>query len=285
MDISELLYSKEMSPLEFKFENLCAPPIECYLTYQDINSLYNIASSLRWASDVKKKYNEMDKIMRNRGFQHFACGTNRRIYRYLEDDSFLFKVAIDRVGLEDNPNEFRNQELLKPFVAKMFHTTPCGTVASVEKVMPIATRNQFKIIASDVFDMLYQKILGKYVLEDIGEKHFMNYGIRKGFGPCLLDYPYLFEVDYEKLQCKDTLPNGTICNGYIDYDIGFNVLKCERCGKEYTARSLQKFIKEEKIYIESKTDYRYSNFKFKVIDNNSGKIIVDGTSNESEIIY
>lgn len=285
MDISNLLYSKEMSPLEFKFENLYAPPIEFFLSYQDISSLHNIASSLRWASDVKKKYKEMDRIMKNRGFLHYACGTNRRIYRYIEDDSFLFKVALDRVGLEDNPNEFKNQELLKPFVSKMFHTTPCGTVASVEKVLPIATRNQFKEIAPDIFDMLYQKILGKYVLEDIGEKHFMNYGIRKGFGPCLLDYPYLFEVDYEKLQCKNILPNGCVCNGYIDYDIGFNVLRCEKCGKEYTARSIQKYIKEEKLYIESEYDYRYSNFKFKVLDLNSGEIIVDGTNNESEIIY
>lgn len=281
MNVQELLYSKEMSPLEFQFEKLCGPPVEYLLSYQDIINLNKIATSLRLASNIKLKYKEMDAIMKARGFQHFACGTNRRIYRYLEDDSFLFKVALDKVGLSDNPNEFRNQQLLKPFVAKMFSTTSCGTVASVEKVMPIASREQFKTVASDIFDMLYQKILGKYVLEDIGEKCFMNYGLRKGFGPCLLDYPYLFEVDYEKLICKNRI-NGYICNGLIDYDIGFNTLRCEKCGKEYTARSLQKFIEKKLVLIED-TDYSMDNLRFTITDQ-EGNIILDKSQKESEII-
>ena len=30
----------------------------------------------------------------------------------------------------------------------------------------------------------------------------MNYGLREGFGPVLLDYPYVFELDGRKLICN-----------------------------------------------------------------------------------
>ena len=84
--------------------------------------------------------------------------------------------------------------LLKPFVTKMFECSPCGTVATVERVEPITSRQEFLSVADDIFDLLNQQILGQYILEDIGTNYFMNYGLRKGFGPVLLDYPYLFEL-------------------------------------------------------------------------------------------
>lgn len=281
-NIDNLLYNKEMTPLEFKFENLIGPPVRAFLTNQDIYELNKIASSLKLASNVKAKYKLMDEIMKSRGFEHFACGTNRRIYRHYMHDTFLFKVAIDRVGLEDNPNEFRNQEILKPFVAKMFDTTPCGTVSSVERVIPISNRREFISIGSDIFDMIWKKIVGKYVLEDIGEKCFMNYGLRQGFGPCLIDYPYLFEVDYDKLICKNIV-DGQYCNGFIDYDIGFNILRCEKCGKEYSARSLQKAIEHKEILIEDEDNYIMDKLRFTITKEN-GDILVDRTIAESEII-
>lgn len=280
--ISDILYTKEQTPLEFQFDNLMGPPVYSFLTREDVYQLNKIATCLKYASNVKLKYKMMDSIMAQRGFRHFACGTNRRIYRHYMYETFLFKVAIDRVGLEDNPNEFNNQELLKPFVAKMFDTTPCGTVSSVERVIPISTRQEFISVASDVFDMVWKKIIGKYVLEDIGEKCFMNYGLRRGFGPCLIDYPYLFEVDYDKLVCHNEI-NGYPCNGLIDYDIGFNVLRCEKCGKEYPARKLQKAIKEKKVFIDDEESYITDKLRFK-ITNQNGDLILDRTQAESEII-
>lgn len=284
MNINEILYGKEMSPLEFEFEKLWAYPISYYLSNEDIYMLHNIASSLKYASNVRKKYKEMDAIMKRRGFIHMACGTNRRVYRYLEDDSFVFKVAIDRVGLEDNPKEFANQELLKPYVTKMFDCTPCGTVSSVEKVRPIRTRKEFEKIAGDIFDFLYSKILGKYVLEDIGTRHFMNYGIRNGFGPCLLDYPYLYEVDGNKLQCKEELSNGSICNGYIDYDDGANALYCQKCGREYSASSLKKYIeKGDILVINEDVDYNLISRMEFVIKDETGRILAE-KKKQSDII-
>ena len=79
--------------------------------------------------------------------------------------------------------------------------------------------------------MIANKFIGKYVLEDIGTIWFKNWGIRPGFGPVLLDYPYLFEVDIRDLYCYDMTPLGLPCGGQIDYDAGFNILICTKCGK------------------------------------------------------
>lgn len=249
-DLLNILYSKDKSPLEFKFDSLWMPSILNYLTIQDINQLHDIASSVRLSSKIELKYKMIDEIMVRRGFRKFHCGTNRIVYSFLEDQSFLMKIALDRVGLRDNPDEFRNQELLKPFVTKMFECTPCGTVATVERVEPITSREEFMSVADDVFNLLSECIIGKYVLEDIGTKYFMNYGLRKGFGVCLLDYPYVYEIDSKKLYCnkQDNITH-QFCKGEIDYDSGFNNLVCTKCGKKYLATELKTFVENKNIII------------------------------------
>lgn len=247
-DLLNILYSKEKSPLEFHFDNLWMPSMYNYITPQDVMHLYNIASSIKNASKLELKLSEIKKVMEARGFKKFASGTNRIIYSHLEDQSFLAKIAIDKVGLRDNPAEFKNQQFLKPFVTKTFETSLCGTIATVERVQPITSKQEFVSIAGDVFELL-NKLIGEYILQDVGSDYFLNYGLRNGFGPVLLDYSYLYKLDGNKLYCnKILLETGHQCNGVIDYDIGFNKLICSKCGKEYTAKSLEEKI-DQKIII------------------------------------
>lgn len=176
LDVLDILKLKKVTPLEFDFDNLWIPPIQNYLTFQDVEALRKIATSLRLSSKINEKYRMIDDIMRPRGFKRFAAGTNRMVYSYLEDDRFLVKIAVDKVGMQDNPLEYENQFLLKPYVTKMFYTSPCGTVGFCERVLPVKNRAEFKEIADDVFEILINKILGKYVVEDVGTKFFMNWG-------------------------------------------------------------------------------------------------------------
>lgn len=249
-DLLSILYSKEKSPLEFKFDSMWIPSMYNFLTPQDIKELHYLASSAKFSSKIDFKYKEIDRIMTNRGFRKFHCGTNRIVYSYLEDHSFLVKIALDKVGLSDNPAEYRNQFLLKPFVTKVFEVSPCGTVATVERVEPITSREEFMSVAEDIFDLMNQCIIGKYVLEDVGTKYFMNWGLRKGFGAVLLDYTYVYELDGNKLFCNKFVPEtGQICNGVIDYDSGFNNLICSKCGKRYLAKDLERSVKENLIIL------------------------------------
>lgn len=237
--LKRILYPKCKTAIEFQFDTMIVNPLLSYITVQDISQLYKIATSLKYSSKPKEKYAMINQILEPRGFKKMASGTNRVVYRYLNDYRIVLKVAIDRVGLSDNGNEYRIQHLLKPFVTKCFEVSPCGTVGLFERVVPITSREEFVNISDDIFDLI-NNLIGKYVLEDIGEKFYMNYGLREGFGPVLLDYPYVFELDGRKLICNVQDPiTGEFCRGEIDYDVGFNNLICTRCGKRYLATDLK----------------------------------------------
>ena len=251
IDVLDILKVKKQSPLEFEFDNLWIPPMHFYLTQQDVDALRSIATSIRLSSNIQKKYKMIDEIMRPRGFKRFSAGTNRIVYSFSEDDRFLVKIAVDKVGMQDNPLEFQNQFLLKPYVAKMFYTSPCGTVGFAERVLPIKNKAEFREIAEDVFEILVNKILGQYVVEDVGTKFFMNWGIRFGHAPVLLDYPYIYKLDGNKLFCTKLVDplTGQTCDGEIDYDCGFNHLVCTKCGKIYLACNLRDDSIENNIVI------------------------------------
>ena len=107
--ILDRIKSRKVSIEEFNFDKLTAPRIEWMFTPQDIADLYYIAHSIKLASKPDVKFKKIDEIMNRRGFVKFVGGTNRIAYRPLEDNSFIVKVAIEDVGLSDNPREFRNQ--------------------------------------------------------------------------------------------------------------------------------------------------------------------------------
>ena len=242
-DILKKIYSKKKLIRNFDYDGLWHPPISSYLTQYDLDALYKLAKSAKLSARPKKKFKAMDNIMRRRGFTRFASGTNRVVYKSEFDDTILMKVGLDDVGIHDNIGEFHNQNVLKPFCAKMFDVSSNWIVGMAERVTPIQNRMEFQSIAGDVFDILNGVIIGKYVLEDIGCDFFMNWGIRIGFGPVLLDYPYCYILDGNKLQCKKINPvTGQACMGFIDYDDGINTLVCERCGQRYTAKSLGKSL-------------------------------------------
>lgn len=239
----EILYNNPVPKIVRDWEQIYAPcRILDLLSIYDIAYLNNIAKSVKLSSEPSKKKKMITELMQSRGFRRLDCGTNRIVYKYMENQSFLIKVAFDRVALQDNLNEMRNQEYLKPFCAKCFEVSPCGTVGLFERVQPVLNKEQFISIAPRVFDIIVNCFIGKYVLADFGSRYYKNWGVRKGAHPVILDYPYLYELDPAKLTCDrydPTSPTGH-CGGEIDYDDGFNYLVCSKCGKTYLASELAK---------------------------------------------
>lgn len=247
--ILDRMKSKSMTIEEFNFDKLSAPPIMALFTAQDIYELHAIATSLRYSAKPQLKRQMIDEIMRRRGFVFHIGGTNRLTYTFIHDDSFIAKVAFDAVGINDNPAEYKNQFIFKPFVTKVFEVTPCGTLGFFERVKPITNREEFISVADDVFILINSIFIGEYVLADIGSRFFMNYGIRDGFGVVLLDYPYCYPLDGNKLYCTaqdPTSPSGC-CDGIIDYDDGFNFLVCTKCGARYKAAELTSEVTNHKV--------------------------------------
>lgn len=227
------------------------------MTIQDINELHRIAKSAKLSSKPRQKKGMIKKIMEARGFKQMSAGTNRLVFKYMENQSFVVKVAFDRVGLGDNLCELYNQELIKPFCCKVFDVSPCGTVGMFERVRPILNRKEFASVAGDIFDILVGKFIGKYVLADFGTKYFMNWGLRDGMHPVILDYPYIYEIDGARIFCNrpDSHSLHGFCGGEIDYDEGLNRLICTKCGKTYTASELKLAVdKKSKDLIVEKED-------------------------------
>lgn len=248
----KILQSKIVSKEEFDYDTMFARPLYSLLSQYDIDRLYNIATSIRYAGDAVKKKNAILDIMHNRGFIELSAGTNRLCFSFLEDPTICVKVAADRTGIKDNPREFLNQAYLKPFCTKVFEISPCGTVGLFERVKPIQNREEFYSVAGQIYELI-DMLTSKYILADFGTHYFMNYGFREfhDFGPVILDFPYLYEADISKLVCKKplTYPDGTVemCGGLIDYDLGFNKLVCTKCGAEYRAVELAKYINDNLI--------------------------------------
>ena len=245
VDIHKLLYGGTKTLAEDYYDRLTIPPIQYLMTVEDINNLNKIIKSVRLSGNAKLKEQKIDEIMKSRGFTKFAGGTNRLVYTHPAVPTAVYKVAFDAVGLNDNPAEFYNQDMIKPYCCKVFECSPCGTIASFEKLDRITTFQEFCSVAEDIYYIIYRILLGKYVLEDIGIKFFMNWAIRRGGSPCIIDFPYVYELDGDKLYCDKKLDDGTKCGGEIDYDDGFNFLHCTKCGTLYRARQLAKLTNKE----------------------------------------
>lgn len=222
------------------FNSYQVNPLLSYVTMEDIKTLNMLATSPAMNCDVKEKYYRIGRLMEDRGFKLIGGGTNRRAFECVYDPRVVAKIATDDVGFTSNIRECVNQHVLKPFCAKTFESSPCGTLAISEKLVPIKTKEEFQKYLDGIFEFLFFKLRANSIgMEDIGTRSFKNYGYRNGFGPVPLDYPTMYVLDPNKRFCRNIV-DGRMCGGTLDYDEGFNVIKCTECGKTYFARALAK---------------------------------------------
>ena len=253
VDIKEILMKGSTNVNNFNYDRLQeSVPLYQLFTEQDIYSLYKIATSIRYAGNKRKKLDEIAKIMKPKGFSRLAGGTNRVVYYHPDIPDMIWKIATDDTGLNDNPSEMYNQNFIKPYCCKVFSCHPSGVIASFERVERFVNYYEFECNRDCIFEIITKILIGKYVLEDFGIDYFMNWGIRVGFGPVILDFPYIYELDGNKLKCGLRLEDGTICNGEIDYTPGFNKLVCTKCGAEHRARELGSKLKDSSMDLERK---------------------------------
>lgn len=215
-------------------------PLFSYFTVQDIAELNKIAKSPYYHGKMTEKYDKIKEIMWRRGFVLIGGGTNRRAFECVYDPRVVAKVATDSVGFTSNLKEYVNQNVLKPFCNKIFEVTPCGTLALIEKVVPIKDAFEYTKYCREIYDILFMKFRNNEIaMDDIGCNALKNWGYRQGFGPVLLDYPTMYVADLKKRSCK-ALINGKLCNGTLDYDDGFNNIVCTECGTTYKSVTLSK---------------------------------------------
>lgn len=230
--------SLPFNPFIPTFDRMTKPPISSYIRKEDLYALYQLATNPKYASnDMEARLDVYDAIMNPLGFKRAFSGTNRVIYSYSKDDSFLIKIGLDDVGIKDNRSELKNQELIKPFIPKVYEVSNDGVVEMIERVHPIMSRKEFAKYGLEIFKLTYYLINHGFILEDIGTDYFMNWGIRDNFGPVLLDFPYLYRLNKDRLRCTN-FRNGIRCDGILDYDEGYNHIRCPVCGNVYRAKDI-----------------------------------------------
>ena len=208
-----------------------------YLSPYDVCYLKEIATSYT-IKEVKQKYQLIENLMNVRGFKKLGCGTNRMTFKCESNPDIVMKIAVDRTGMNDSPAELRNKQILGTYATDIYDVSECGTVGLFERVEPITNVNDFLSNVDIIFNILFTLSRSGYIFKDVGNNSFMNYGIRKGAGPVILDYPYFYKKDPKKETCRNIF-NGAICLGKVAFDKGFNTLRCTKCGKEYLLQELK----------------------------------------------
>lgn len=258
-------------------------PLFSYFTVQDIAELNKIAKSPYYHGKMNEKYDKIKEIMWRRGFVLIGGGTNRRAFECVYDPRVVAKVATDSVGFTSNLKEYVNQNVLKPFCNKIFEVTPCGTLALIERVVPIKDVFEYTKYCREIYDILFMKFRNNEIaMDDIGCNALKNWGYRQNFGPVLLDYPTMYVADLKKRSCK-ALINGKLCNGTLDYDDGFNNIVCTECGTTYKSVTLSKPQGDSIYELLEAVGYRKSTGKgatkkmrFEIISSKTGKVESSG---------
>ena len=274
------LYSNDEQSREFDVNLLIAPTINSLIPINDIDNLYYIAKSPRYSGNTDKKIKLLNDIMMKNGFKKIYKGTNRIVYKFLENQSFVAKVALDRAGLEDGPAEYKNQFLMLPFCTKIFEAHDSGAITFAERVNPIASAAEFISTQHDIFNLIVHLTSLGIVVDDAGLTKYMNYGIRYNnecrFGPVILDFPYVYRTSREKLICKNTITNPygitEFCGGEIDWDFGIEHLYCSKCGRKYTGLDLK--VEDKPILMFTSEHRKDKAVRAMIVDKN-GKIIKD----------
>ena len=237
---------KEIGVPLFDFDQLRHPGIKALIPDQVIQNICAIVADLKLdTADGKKKRREYFKEqLAPYGFVRLGGGTNREVFKHLDDTSVVLKIAIDSLARNNNLAEIVKQEWIKPFCSKMFDVTPCGTLGLMERGDPIINRIQRLNSAEGIYRVMEICNEKGYVVGDGGADFFMNYVIRPGFGPVLCDFTSVYKLDFEKLRCRRINPStGRMCGGHIDYQLpAMSKIVCEKCGAVYSALDLAKEV-------------------------------------------
>lgn len=223
-------------------KNFIRPPIYSYIPNTVINQLYQISCDYKLANNPKKRFDLQNDILAPYRFKPLASGTSRRAFYCTYDPNIIIKLGSDMIGRSDNISEYSMQHILSPLCTKILDVDPTGSVMLAERV-DVMTENDYKDWVEDIFLFIESFYRIGYIFEDIGLYSFKNWGIRLGFGPVLLDFPYIYQVDWDKMICNriDSTTHKK-CGGIIgyNYESVLSEIICHKCHARYSAQYLAK---------------------------------------------
>lgn len=209
-------------------------------------------------NDNSVRQNKIKDIMRSLGFRMFRTGTNRITGYHPSNDTVVYKVAIDIMGVKDNNSDVPlSQDVhLAQDITSIYECLD-GIVLVAERVKQFESKAEMEPYRDAILRTI-MRVQEKYLPDDIGEEQFMNYGLSLLYNrPVILDFAYLVLLEDLDLTCDGRGDNN--CGTDLVYNSSISELVCPRCGKSFTF-------------------YEIKNRRLKQDDNNITSYISDGLS-------
>jgi len=212
--------------------------------------LYNVCKSID-ISDNNYKTDMMIAVLNKHELDYVELGpgTNRLAILI---DNYVFKIALDKWGIQDNLNEFTMSDELQPYVIKVYETNElilaCEYITVISKEEFIEQKENLQAILAILAE--------SYLLGDVGTvpRNYLNWGYRDNGDLVILDFAYIYRINGDELLCS-------ACGQFVEYDTNFHDLKCPKCNKKYTFIDLRKKISME---IERNENYIAKQMAFKL---------------------
>lgn len=232
-----------------EYDSWTAPSVSYFLSPDDLAMIEKYALSPYYTTHPREKAKDLDELMSRRGFRFVRGGTNRRFYEHVTIPRVGMKLATCNVGMKNNIDDMKNQDILKPFCTKIFDVARyangyySGVAEVVEAGVPVTCMDELKPYWEQLFFMFEFKIRKDDIgIEDLGLRSLTQYCIRPNFGVIICDFPTMVVIDRGKCFCTKTVDRGgikTLCGGSIDYDGTYSFMECCKCHQKYSIQTLK----------------------------------------------
>ena len=179
------------------------------------------------------------------GFKPLGVGTNRAAFL---KDGYVYKIALDTYGLEDNMSEFKRSKEYPEYLARAYEICYENTVL-VSEYVNLLMQEEWETAKSKM-EYILKKLSQDYVMRDLGltQKNFCNWGWRtKDKSLVILDYAYLYPIkgNEHALICN--------CGSRIKVDDTFTIYKCTNpnCGLKYTPMEILNKMAVDRVAMEN----------------------------------
>lgn len=205
------------------------------------NNIEKITYSLTIGDNMVKQ-EKIKNILRPLGFTTFKTGTNR-ICAFNEDHpDFAFKFAIDKRGIEDNEADvvIFDDPFVRGYVTPIYETN--GLIEIAQRVKPFTSRRDFEENVDQIKSIL-SYLSDEYLLDDVGEIQWANWGIDAYGNAVILDFAYLERLEGMDLTCINRDPvTGRVCGADLGYNDTLTALQCPVCGARRTFADVKNTI-------------------------------------------
>lgn len=192
------------------------------------------------------------KHLKPLGFFDVGLGTNIITVGHEKYPGVVFKIALDRYGVNDNLNDEWLYAKHPDMYARYICRDSSATVSVQEAYAVIRTKARMRDFLGQAFDMI-TRLERNYLICDISPENYKNYGVKRDGRLVILDGSDLIPMGpgQDLLRCKRIIgmKNGkpVICKTKLHYTEDYNRIVCERCKNEYVPYALRpRFVYDEK---------------------------------------